>query len=100
MVIMLGVVLALAVDLAAAALSRRRGSGAAGLRNFLWVWLAITLADFGVGIAAGHGALPELAVHTLVFAVPAAVAFALARRRRTEIPSGQSTSVRAARRPR
>ena len=82
-VIAIGVALAIAFHFGAAALSRRRaGHVGGGARAFIWAWLAFTLADFGVGVAAGHGAALELAIHGLVFAVPAAVAILLARRGR------------------
>jgi hypothetical protein len=81
LVIVVGVALAVAFDLAAAAYNRR-GRNIDGGRWFIWAWLVFALADFGVGVAAGHGALLELAIHALVFAVPAAVAWHLSRRRR------------------
>jgi hypothetical protein len=86
-VILIGVVLAVAFDAGAAAWNRRAGRDTDGAHAFLWAWLAFTLADFGIGVAAGHGAVVELAIHALVFAVPAAVAVVLSRRR---LPRGKS----------
>ena len=81
-VIAIGVALAVAFHFAAAALARRRaGRSPGGAHVFLWAWLAFSLADFGIGVAAGHGAALELAIHALVFAAPAGVAILLARRR-------------------
>jgi hypothetical protein len=84
LIIALGVALAAAFDFFAAALSGRRVGPRSidGGRIFMWVWLAFTLVDFVVGVMAGHGALLELAIHALIFAVPAAAAWYLSRRRR------------------
>ena len=83
LIIALGVALAAAFDFLAA-LSVRRGAAHSidGGRIFIWAWLAFTLVDFVVGIMAGHGALLELAIHALIFAVPATAAWYLSRRRR------------------
>jgi hypothetical protein len=80
-VILIGVVLAVAFDAGAAAWNRRANRNIDGARAFLWAWLTFTLADFAIGVAAGHGAVVELAIHALVFAVPSAVAVVLSRRR-------------------
>jgi hypothetical protein len=87
-VVVIGIALAAGFDVGAAAWNRRAGRNADGMLGFLWTWLAFTLADFGIGVAAGHGAIMELAIHALVFAVPAAAAFVLSRRRRPS--SGKS----------
>ena len=83
LIIALGVALAAAFDFFAAALSGRRVGARSidGGRIFIWTWLAFTLVDFAIGVQAGHGALLELAIHALVFAVPAAAAWYLSRRR-------------------
>lgn len=49
-------------------------------RLFLWLWLAVSLANllFGV-LAAGYGWGEEAVVWLLVFGVPAAIAFATRR---------------------
>ena len=84
LIIALGVALAAAFDFLAAALSARRVGVRSidGGRIFMWGWLAFTLVDFVVGVMAGHGAMLELAIHALVFAVPATAAWYLSRRRR------------------
>lgn len=84
LIIALGVALAAAFDFFAAALSGRRvGSRSIdGGRIFIWTWLSFTLVDFVIGVMAGHGALLELAIHALIFAVPATAAWYLSRRRR------------------
>ena len=83
LIIALGAALAAAFDFLAA-LSVRRGAarGIDGGRIFIWAWLAFTLVDFVVGVMAGHGVMLELAIHALVFAVPATLAWYLSRRRR------------------
>jgi hypothetical protein len=90
LIILLGVALAAAFDFVAAASARRGAArGIDGGRIFIWVWLAFTLVDFVVGVMAGHGALLELAIHALVFAVPATAAWYLSRRRRrSRMPPG------------
>ena len=84
LIIALGVALAAAFDFFAAAMNgRRRGPRSIdGGRIFIWAWLAFTLVDFVVGVMAGHGVMLELAIHALVFAVPATAAWYLSRRRR------------------
>jgi hypothetical protein len=83
-VIAIGVALAVAFDVLAAAINSRRVTrGLDGGRLFVWAWLAVALADFGVGVATGHPVLAEIAIHALIFAVPAAVAWILTRRRET-----------------
>ena len=86
LVIALGCALAIVFDAVAAKVNRRYGSrNIDGGALFIWAWLAFTLVDFAVGVAAGHGALLEVAIHALVFAVPAALAWYLSRRRRVPI---------------
>jgi len=87
-VILIGILLSFAFDFGAAVLNHRAGRSVDGTRGFLWTWLALTLADLGIGVAAGHGAAIELAIHALVFAIPAAAAVILSRRRR--LPGGKS----------
>ena len=79
----IGVALAVAFDAVVAMLHQRRKSrDADGARLFIWIWLAITIVDFWVGVEDGHGILLELGVHLLIFVVPAAAAWYLSRRRR------------------
>jgi hypothetical protein len=79
----IGVALAVAFDVVVAMLHQRGKSRAAdGARLFIWIWLAITIVDFWVGVEEGHGILLELGVHLLIFVAPAAAAWYLSRRRR------------------
>lgn len=84
-----GLALAFVFHLAGAAL-RRRGSGgeADGAGLFIAIWLAVASVDFWVGVDAGNGMALELGVHLLIFALPAALAWYLARRHRVG-PAGQ-----------
>jgi hypothetical protein len=79
----IGVALAFAFDAIVAALNKRKATPAIdGGRWFIWIWLAVSAVDFGVGVATGHAVSLELAVHALIFAVPAAAGWYLSRRRR------------------
>lgn len=82
--IVIGVALAGAFDAVAAAVNKRRVTrGVDGGWLFIWAWLLVAIADFGVGIATGHPVLAEIAIHALIFIVPAAVGWYLSRRRET-----------------
>ena len=82
--IVIGVALAFALDAIVAAVNSRRVTrGVDGGWLFIWAWLLISVADFGVGVATGHPVLVEVAVHALIFVVPAGVAWYLSRRRET-----------------
>ena len=50
---------------------------------FMWLWLAATVIDGYVGVAAGHTLGLEILVHAIIFIVPAALARVLWRRRGT-----------------
>jgi hypothetical protein len=82
LMIVVGIALAVAFD-ATAVILKRRGSTRTfdGARLFMLIWAGIVVVDFGYGVAAGYSALFEFAVHTLIFAVPAGVAWYLRRRR-------------------
>ncbi|HEX9276804.1 MAG TPA: hypothetical protein VGA51_10470 [Casimicrobiaceae bacterium] len=83
LVTVIGLALAVAFDVVFELLRRRGKSGGAdGARFFIWIWLAITIVDFWVGVEEGHGVPLELGVHALIFIVPAAAAWYLSRRRR------------------
>ena len=78
-----GIVLALAFDPIAATLDRRGvGRTVDGARLFTWIWLAVAIVDFWIGVEEGHALSLELGVHAVIFIVPAAVAWYLSRRRR------------------
>ena len=78
----IGVAFAVAFDIVVAVLQQRGKSRRTdGALLFIWIWLAITIVDFWVGVEEGHGVLLELGVHALIFVVPAAAAWYLSRRR-------------------
>ena len=78
----IGVAFAVAFDVVVTMLHRRGKSRTAdGAHLFIWIWLAITIVDFWVGVEEGHGVLLELGVHAVIFVVPAAAAWYLSRRR-------------------
>jgi len=87
LMIVVGVALAFAFD-AAGVILKRRGSVRAfdGARLFVLIWLGIVVVDFGFGVAAGYAVLFELAVHALIFVVPAGVAWYLRGRREPLAP--------------
>ncbi len=77
-----GVVLALAFDVVAAALDRRgMGRGDAAGALFICIWFGVAAVDFWIGVDAGNAVGLELGVHLLIFALPAALAWHLSRRR-------------------
>jgi hypothetical protein len=79
----IGIAFAVAFDVVFEMLRRRGRSRAAdGARLFIWIWLAITIVDFWVGVEEGHAVSLELGVHAVIFIVPAAAAWYLSRRRR------------------
>jgi hypothetical protein len=79
----IGLALAVAFDVVVEMLRRRgKSRGADGARLFIWIWLAVTIVDFWVGVEEGHGVSLELGVHALIFIVPAAAAWYLSRQRR------------------
>lgn len=80
LMVVTGVVLALAFYLIGAALKRRAaGRGFDGARLFIWIWLAVSCVDFWAGVEAGNAAPLELGVHLVIFALPAALAWYLSR---------------------
>jgi len=79
----IGLALAVAFDVVLEMLCRRgKNRSADGARLFIWIWLAITVVDFWVGVEEGHEVSLELGVHALIFIVPAAAAWYLSRQRR------------------
>jgi hypothetical protein len=62
-------------------LINRSGGGAGGARVFIWVWGLIAAANAVTGvIRAGISPLIELGIFLVVFGVPAAIAWFIAKR--------------------
>ena len=81
--ILIGVVVLLAILVAAAEINRHRQENAFdGPRIFIWIWLVACIVDFWVGAFTGHRVSVELALHLVIFLVPAALAWFLSLRRR------------------
>jgi hypothetical protein len=77
-----GLILLSAFVFVAAALSKGKDSrkGDAAFL-FICLWLIVSIVDFCVGVfMAGYSAVSELGVHLIIFGVPAAVAWYLARK--------------------
>jgi len=90
LMVAIGVALALVFDAVVAAFNKRGiGRGAGGAQLFIWIWLAVASVDFWVGVDAGHAVLLESGVHLLIFAVPAALAWYLGRRRSAQGAAAQ-----------
>ena len=83
LVIIIGIAVLFAVIAIVSALNKgRSGKPIDGAITFLWLWLVFAITDGYVGVNAGHDLGLELALHALVFAVPAALAWHLSRRGR------------------
>lgn len=80
----LGLVLLLAFVAIAATLKKGHGPPAFNApRAFIFLWLGISAAHFYIGVfREGYPIGMELAVHAIIFGVPAAVAWYLLRRSR------------------
>jgi hypothetical protein len=77
----IGLLLLAVVHFGTAMLNRRRaGRPLNGHYAFICVWLAVSAVNFFIGVVvAGYGVLTELAVHAVIFGVPAGIAWYLAR---------------------
>jgi hypothetical protein len=84
----LGLVLLLAFVAIAATAKRREGPPAFNApRAFIFLWLGISVAHFYIGVfREGHPLGMELALHAIIFGVPASVAWYLSRRRGASPP--------------
>jgi hypothetical protein len=79
----LGIVLLLAF-VAIAATARQRDAPPAfnAPRAFIFLWLGISVAHFYIGVfREGHPFGMELALHAIIFGIPAGIAWYLAKRR-------------------
>jgi hypothetical protein len=77
----IGLVLLAAFVAVAAVLNRGRDKRIDGAWLFIWVWLAVSLANLLVGVyAAGIPLATEIAVLIVVFGVPAAAAWYVSKR--------------------
>lgn len=57
-------------------LGAARGRRVDAIVGFVWVWLALSIVHFAVGVlVAGYPAALEAQVHVLIFGIPAGVAF-------------------------
>ncbi len=79
------ILLSLFVFVAAQLNQRKTRAPVDGARVFVWIWLAASIVNFFIGVfVAGYSVLTELAVHVVVFGVPAGAAWFLSRRFRTK----------------
>jgi ABC-type iron transport system FetAB permease component len=83
---MIGLVLLSVFVFVAAQVNARKGSKTVdGAFWFLWVWLVVSVLNFCVGVLlANYSVLTEIAVHVIVFGLPAGVAWYLSRRLRAK----------------
>jgi hypothetical protein len=93
----LGLVLLLAFVAIAATLTKRRGGPAFNApRAFIALWLGISAAHFYIGVfREGYPVGMELAVHAIIFGVPALLAWYLSRRSRANAADTQGTARRS-----
>jgi hypothetical protein len=79
---MIGLVLLSVFVFVAAQVNARKGRKTVdGALWFLSVWLVVSVLNFCVGVfVAGYSVLTEIAVHVVVFGLPAGVAWYLSRR--------------------
>lgn len=76
-VVMIGLVVSFAFVFGATFIHKSKGVGAVW---FMGVWLIFCLVDYCIGVfQAGYSPLDELGIHLIIFAVPAAAAYFLAR---------------------
>jgi len=76
-VIVIGLILSLAFVLGANFINKGKSTGA---YLFMGLWLIFCIVDYCIGVfKAGYSPLDELGIHLIIFAVPAAAAYFLAR---------------------
>ena len=78
----LGVLLLFAFVAIAATMKRRQGPPAFDApRAFIFLWLGVSAAHFYIGVVReGYPVTMELAIHAIIFGVPALLAWYLSRR--------------------
>jgi hypothetical protein len=78
----LGVLLLFAFVAIAATINRRSGPPAFNApRAFIFLWLGVSAAHFYIGVVReGYPVTVELAIHAIIFGVPALLAWYLSRR--------------------
>jgi uncharacterized membrane protein YwaF len=83
---LMGLILLSVFVFVAAQINQRKNRPAVdGAYLFIWVWLAASIVNFSIGVfVAGYSVLTELAVHLVVFGVPAGVAWFLSSRFRSK----------------
>lgn len=83
---LIGLILLSVFIFVAAQINQRKNRPAVdGAYFFIWVWLVASIANFCIGVfIAGYSVLAELAVHVVVFGLPAGVAWFLSRRFRSK----------------
>jgi len=80
------ILLSVFVFVAAQINQRKSQTTVNGARLFILVWLVVSTLNFCVGVfVANYSATTELAVHLVVFGLPAGVAWYLSRRRRAGV---------------
>jgi hypothetical protein len=79
---LIGLVLLSVFVYVAAQINQRKANRAVdGARLFIWLWLAVSVVNFCVGVfVANYSVATESAVHIVVFGLPAGVAWYLSRR--------------------
>jgi len=79
---MIGLVLMSVFVFVAAQINRRKNKRAVdGARIFIWLWLVVFVVNFSLGVfVANYSIATELAVHVVVFGLPAGVAWYLSRK--------------------
>jgi len=84
---LIGLILLSVFVFVAAQINQRKGRTAVnGARLFILVWLVVSTLNFCVGVfVANYSVTTELAVHGVVFGLPAGVAWYLSRGRRAGV---------------
>jgi hypothetical protein len=93
----LGLVLLIAFIAIAGTLKKRPGPPAFNApRAFVFLWLGVSAAHFYIGVfREGHPVGMELAIHAVIFGVPALVAWYLSRRSRASGADTETTGHRS-----